>query len=246
MQHEYGVAPNEIIWRSGGQEEPGRDERTPLKPIPGLDLKPIGKEQTLVDDYFVPLRDRMRRARALQADLFVSIHADSIANSAVSGSSVYVLSERGATSEAARLLADRENAADLMGGVSLADKGNALASVLLDLSQTETISASTSAAQQVLGALGGVGLVRKPQVQEARFVVLKSPDIPSMLVETAYISNPAEESRLRSPRQQASLAEAIFTGLRSYFEQNPPVGSRFAQARRNSTVASVVAEPAAR
>ncbi len=191
-------------------------------------------------DEFLTLRERIRRARAANADLFVSVHADSIANSAVSGSSVYVLSEGGATSEAARWLAERENAADLKGGVSLADKGDRLASVLLDLSQSATISASTVAAQSVLGALEGVGLVRKAQVQEARFVVLKSPDIPSMLVETAYISNPAEERRLRNPAQQAALADALFTGLRSYFTGNPPKGTRFALARG----AHATAEPA--
>jgi N-acetylmuramoyl-L-alanine amidase len=142
-----------------------------------------------------------------------------------------VLSERGASNEAARWLAERENAADLRGGVSLADKGDQLASVLMDLSQAATISASTTAAQSVLGALVNVGLVRKPQVQEARFVVLKSPDIPSMLVETAYISNPAEERRLRNPAQQSALADAVFTGLRSYFTGNPPDGTRFALTR---------------
>ncbi|HEY1900156.1 MAG TPA: N-acetylmuramoyl-L-alanine amidase [Steroidobacteraceae bacterium] len=184
-------------------------------------------------DEFLTLRERIQRARTAKADLFVSIHADSIANSAVSGSSVYVLSERGATNEAARWLAERENAADLMGGVSLADKGNTLASVLLDLSQQANISASMSAAHSVLGALEGVGLVRKPQVQQAGFVVLKSPDIPSMLVETAYISNPAEERRLRNPMQQAALADAIFAGLRSYFVGNPPAGTRFALARES-------------
>ena len=125
-------------------------------------------------------------------------------------------------------LAERENAADLMGGVSLADKNKTLASVLLDLSQSANISASMSAAQSVIGALQSVGLVRKPQVQQAQFVVLKSPDIPSMLVETAYISNPAEERRLRNPGQQAALAAAIFTGLRSYFVGNPPKGTHFA------------------
>lgn len=182
-------------------------------------------------DEFLTLRERIRRARVANADLFVSIHADSIANSAVSGSSVYVLSERGASNEAARWLAERENAADLRGGVSLSDKGDTLRSVLMDLTQSETISASSSAAQSVLGALEGVGLVRKVQVQEARFVVLKSPDIPSMLVETAYISNPAEERRLRNPAQQAAVAQAVFTGLRSYFSGNPPAGTRFALAR---------------
>ncbi|MGC1458473.1 MAG: N-acetylmuramoyl-L-alanine amidase [Steroidobacteraceae bacterium] len=182
-------------------------------------------------DEFLTLRERIRRARAANADLFVSIHADSVANGTVSGSSVYVLSERGATNEAARWLADRENAADLRGGVSLADKGNTLASVLLDLSQKADISASMAAAQNVIGALQGVGLVRKGQVQQAGFVVLKSPDMPSMLVETAYISNPAEERRLRNPVQQAALADAIFTGLRSYFAGSPPKGTRFALAR---------------
>jgi N-acetylmuramoyl-L-alanine amidase len=182
-------------------------------------------------DEFLTLRDRIHRARAAKADLFVSIHADSIANSTVSGSSVYVLSEHGATNEADRWLAERENAADLMGGVTLSDKDKTLASVLLDLSQAANISASMTAAQSVLGALEGVGLVRKSQVQQAGFVVLKSPDIPSMLVETAYISNPAEERRLRTPTQQAALADAIFAGLHSYFADNPPAGTRFAAAR---------------
>jgi N-acetylmuramoyl-L-alanine amidase len=182
-------------------------------------------------DEFLTLRERIHRARVAKADLFVSIHADSIANSMVSGSSVYVLSEHGATNEAARWLAERENAADLMGGVSLSDKNRTLASVLLDLSQSANISASMSAAHSVLGALEGVGLVRKSQVQQAGFVVLKSPDIPSMLVETAYISNPAEERRLRTPAQQAALADAIFAGLRGYFADNPPAGTRFAAGR---------------
>ena len=142
-------------------------------------------------DYFVPLRDRMRRARAQQADLFVSIHADSIRDRSIDGSSVYILSQRGATDEAARWLAERENASDLIGGVSLEDKGDVLASVLLDLSQSASLSASQAAAEHVLHQLNLVGEIRKPMVQQARFVVLKSPDIPSMLVETAYISNPA-------------------------------------------------------
>jgi N-acetylmuramoyl-L-alanine amidase len=180
-------------------------------------------------DYFVPLRDRMRRARAQQADLFVSIHADSIRDRAVDGSSVYILSQRGATSEAARWLAERENAADLIGGVSLEDKGNLLASVLLDLSQTASLSASEAAAEHVLHQLNLVGEVRKPLVQQAGFMVLKSPDIPSMLVETAYISNPAEEQRLRGVAHQAKLAAAIHQGLKEYFYSDPPAGSRIAQ-----------------
>jgi len=195
-------------------------------------------------DEFLVLRDRIGRARIAKADLFVSIHADSIANRDVSGASVYVLSEHGASNEAARWLADRENAADLMGGVKLDDKDKQLASVLLDLSQSANISASMTAAQRVIGSLDAVGQVRKAQVQQAGFVVLKSPDIPSMLVETAYISNPDEEVALRNTRHQGALAEAIFNGLRGYFESNPPVGTRFAQQVRRSTMASVLAAPA--
>jgi N-acetylmuramoyl-L-alanine amidase len=189
-------------------------------------------------DVFLELRERIRRARAVKADMFISVHADSIVDRSISGASVYVLSEKGATSEAARWLADRENAADLMGGVKLDDKDNTLASVLLDLSQSANIDASMTAAEGVLSSLDGVGQVRKSQVQQAAFVVLKNPDIPSMLVETAYISNPSEEMKLRTPRQQGKLADAIFVGVRSYFERNPPAGTRFAQ-ERHSTIASV-------
>ena len=180
-------------------------------------------------DYFVPLRDRMRRARAQQADLFVSIHADSIRDRRVDGSSVYILSQRGASDEASRWLAERENASDLIGGVSLDDKDDVLASVLLDLSQSASLNASQIAAERVLRQLNRVGEVRKPQVQQARFMVLKSPDIPSMLVETAYISNPQEEQRLRSQGHQAKLAAAIHQGVHDYFYANPPAGTRVAQ-----------------
>jgi N-acetylmuramoyl-L-alanine amidase len=194
-------------------------------------------------DHFVALRDRMLRARAAKADLFVSIHADSIRDRSITGASVYVLSERGASSEAARWLAERENAADLMGGVKLVDKDESLASVLLDLSQTASLTASMTAAERVLAALDRAGEVRKPRVQQAGLLVLKSPDIPSMLVETGYISNPKEESKLKSERHQERLAETIFAGLRGYFEVNPPPGTRFARARR-STLAGVMAAPA--
>ena len=180
-------------------------------------------------DYFVPLRDRMRRARAQSADLFVSIHADSIRDRRVDGSSVYILSQRGATDEASRWLAERENASDLIGGVSLDDKDDVLASVLLDLSQSASLSASQVAAERVLRQLNRVGEIRKPQVQQARFMVLKSPDIPSMLVETAYISNPQEEQRLRGAAHQAKLAAAIHQGVHDYFYSNPPAGTRVAQ-----------------
>jgi len=195
-------------------------------------------------DVFLELRERIRRARSAKADMFVSIHADSIVDRSISGASVYVLSEKGATSLAARWLAERENAADLMGGVKLDDKDNTLASVLLDLSQSANIDASMTAAEGVLASLDGVGQVRKSQVQQAAFVVLKSPDIPSMLIETAYISNPSEEVKLRTARQQGKLADAIFVGVRGYFERNPPVGTRFAQTR-HSTIASADSSTAA-
>ncbi len=187
-------------------------------------------------DYFVPLRDRMRRARAQQADLFVSIHADSIRDRNIDGSSVYILSQRGATDEASRWLAERENASDLIGGVSLDDKDDVLASVLLDLSQSASLNASQVAAERVLQQLTQAGEVRKHEVQQARFMVLKSPDIPSMLVETAYISNPQEEQRLRTPAHQAKLAAAIHQGVHDYFYANPPMGTRIAQiATANSS-----------
>jgi N-acetylmuramoyl-L-alanine amidase len=194
-------------------------------------------------DRFVVLRDRMIRARAAKADLFVSIHADSIRDRTITGASVYVLNERGATSEAARWLAERENAADLMGGVKLDDKDQSLASVLLDLSQTANLSASMTAAERVLAALDDSTGVRKSSVQQAGLIVLKSPDIPSLLVETGYISNPGEEARLKATRHQQRLAETIFTGLRGYFEESPPPGTRLARLRR-STLAGVMAAPA--
>jgi N-acetylmuramoyl-L-alanine amidase len=191
-------------------------------------------------DYFVPLRDRMRRARAQQADLFVSIHADSIRDRSIDGSSVYILSQRGATDEASRWLAERENASDLIGGVSLDDKDDVLASVLLDLSQSASLNASQVAAERVLHQLTQAGEVRKHEVQQARFMVLKSPDIPSMLVETAYISNPQEELRLRTPAHQAQLAAAIRQGVHDYFYANPPQGTRIAQLAAGDSARSIL------
>jgi N-acetylmuramoyl-L-alanine amidase len=192
-------------------------------------------------DYFVPLRDRMRRARAQQADLFVSVHADSIVDRSIDGSSVYILSQHGASNEASRWLADRENASDLIGGVSLDDKSDVLASVLLDLSQSAAMNASQVAAGRVLRQLSQAGEVRKAQVQQAGFMVLKSPDIPSMLVETAYISNPQEEQRLRTQLHQAKLAAAIHRGLHDYFYANPPAGTRISQLVSASANREVVA-----
>ncbi|HLK70412.1 MAG TPA: N-acetylmuramoyl-L-alanine amidase [Steroidobacteraceae bacterium] len=193
-------------------------------------------------DYFVPLRDRMERARAAHADLFVSIHADSVRDHGVEGSSVYILSERGASSEAARRLADQQNAADLAGGISLAAQAPELRSVLMDLSQNASMAQSGEAAQDVLGALDRVGAVRKREVQQAAFVVLKSPDVPSMLIETAYISNPGEERRLRDPIEQQRLAFAIFNGIADYIRQYPPQGTLF--ARTHSDPASGAAKNA--
>ncbi len=179
-------------------------------------------------DYYVGLRRRMKIAREQRADLLVSIHADSFKDPRVRGSSVYVLSQNGASSEAARWLAEQENAADLVGGVSLDDKDDLLASVLLDLSQTATLSASTDIGTRVLKQLGTLGKTHKRRVQQAGFMVLKSPDIPSILVETAYLSNPKEERRLRSRPHQRKLARAMAAGVRSYFAGNGPPGTRFA------------------
>ncbi len=167
-------------------------------------------------DVFLPLRARMDRARAKRADLFVSVHADAVNDRRVQGSSVYVLSQRGASSEAAKWLAANENAADLVGGVSLDDKDRMLKSVLLDLSQTASLDASTDLGNAVLRGLRGVGQVLHPRLQHAGFVVLKSPDIPSILVETAFISNPVEEQRLRSESYRQKLARAIFNGVMSF------------------------------
>jgi N-acetylmuramoyl-L-alanine amidase len=193
------------------------------------------------NDTFVELRDRIVRARRQQADMFVSVHADSYRDRSVVGSSVYVLSARGASDESARWLADRENAADLVGGVSLDDKESVLASVLLDLSQGASMSASFDAAQKVMDELDRIGNVTRRGVKSARFVVLKSPDIPSILVETAFISNPTEESRLGNARHQQRLAEAIYQGVRGYFYENAPPGTLISQLRTQSRDSAVVA-----
>jgi len=180
-------------------------------------------------DYFISLRGRIRKAREAGADMFISVHADSVLDRSVSGASVYVLSLRGASDEASRWLAERENAADLMGGVSLDDKNDVLASVLLDVTQKEAVSNSVEAADAVLGALRRVGHVHgKHRVRHAGFVVLKSPDIPSMLVETAFISNAGDERKLRDPVYQQRVAEAIHAGVRDFFYDKPPPGTKLA------------------
>lgn len=179
-------------------------------------------------DYFLTLGSRTRKARKLGADMFISVHADSVLNREVSGSSVYVLSLRGASDEAARWLAEKENAADLKGGLALDAADDVLASVLLDVTQKEAISASVAAADSVLAALRHVGHVHRPRVQHAGFVVLKSPDIPSMLVETAFISNATDEKRLRDADHQQRIAHAVRDGVRNYWYANPPPGTRVA------------------
>jgi N-acetylmuramoyl-L-alanine amidase len=179
-------------------------------------------------DYFIALKDRYRKAREAKADLFVSVHADAFASEDARGSSVWMLSTRGASSEAAHWLADRENRADLVGGVTLDNKDNTLAAVLLDLSQSATLEASGAVAKRVLHALAQIGPTHRGYVEKANFVVLRSPDVPSILVETAFITNPTEEKRLTSNVQREKLAVAILDGMREYFRSTPPPGTWFA------------------
>lgn len=181
-------------------------------------------------DYFLPLRARMEKARQVKADFFVSIHADAFRTADARGATVYVLSEKGAGDEASRRLAERENASDLVGGVSLKDKDQLLARVLLDLSQNAALNASTTAGEEVIKSLRGVTRVRKIRVQQAPFLVLKSPDIPSILIETGYISNPQQESQLASASHQTALAKAIHSGIKRYFYSSPPPGTYVARA----------------
>ncbi|MCX7229883.1 MAG: N-acetylmuramoyl-L-alanine amidase [Burkholderiales bacterium] len=174
-------------------------------------------------DFFVPLATRVSKARAVQADLFVSVHADAFVLPNARGSSVFVLSDRTASSVGARWLASRENRADLIGGVNLPKRNREVASVLLDLSTTAQIRESKRLATAVLGELRGIGDLHKPGVEQAAFAVLRAPDIPSILVETAFISNPDEERKLRNPRYQLQIADAIFAGIRNHFRRNPPL-----------------------
>jgi N-acetylmuramoyl-L-alanine amidase len=174
-------------------------------------------------DYFIPLAQRVVKARKVQADLFVSIHADAFVNSDARGSSVFALSDRGATSAAARWLAKRENDADLIGGVNLDVKDAYLKQTLLDLSQTATINDSLKLGKAVLSELGGINTLHKGAVEQAGFAVLKAPDIPSILVETAFITNPQEEARLTDDAYQDKLANAIVAGIKNYFAKNPPL-----------------------
>ncbi|MDX1454933.1 MAG: N-acetylmuramoyl-L-alanine amidase [Gammaproteobacteria bacterium] len=179
-------------------------------------------------DEYLYLSERREKARQHSADIFISIHADAFTDRRARGASVYVVSERGATSMAAELLAERENAADLVGGVSLADKDDVVRSVLVDLSQTATLSASLTVGQRVMDRVASVTRPHKTKVQQAGFIVLKSPDVPSILVETAFISNPSEERKLRDRNHQKRLAAAIVQGVQDHFLANPPPGTLFA------------------
>ena len=174
-------------------------------------------------DFFVPLHERVRKARRVQADLFVSIHADAFFTPEARGASVFALSQSGASSSAARWMADKENAADLVGGVNVKAKDATVVRTLLDMSTTAQIKDSMKIGHEVLGQIGKVGRLHKGQVEQAGFAVLKAPDIPSILVETAFISNPEEESKLRDARYQSQLVEALTTGIKRYFAKNPPL-----------------------
>jgi len=243
MQDVIGAAPRKLVvaidaghgGKDPGAHGPGgvHEKRVTLaiaRELARLVNADPGMRAVLIrdDDTFVPLQDRYMRARAAQADLFISIHADASPNKTATGASVYVLSTRGASSQAARWLADQENTADLVGGVSLDEKDPGLAAVLLDLSQSATMRASDDVAAQVLDALKNVGKAHKPAVERANFVVLRSPDVPSMLVETGFITNPGEEQRLDDPDYRARLASAIADGVRRYFTDQPPAGSWYA------------------
>lgn len=218
----------------GGEDPGARGRRGTLEK--NVTLAVARKMKALVDstpnmrgvlirdgDYFIPLDKRVAKARKIKADLFVSIHADAFIKPKARGSSVFALSEHGATSTAARWLAKKENEADLIGGVNLDVKDPYLARTLLDLSQTATINDSMKLAKYVLNELGDINVLHRGHVEQAGFAVLKSPEIPSILVETAFISNPSEERRLNDRNYQAKLAKAILNGINTYLAQNPPL-----------------------
>jgi N-acetylmuramoyl-L-alanine amidase len=169
-------------------------------------------------DRYITLRNRVKKARQAKADIFISLHADSFHKRNVKGASVYALSLRGASSEAARIIAKKENSSDLIGGISLDDKDDLIASVLLDLSQTATIQDSLELGSDVLSHLGKISRLNNRKVQQAGFAVLKAPDMPSILIETAFLSNPSEEMKLRSPKHQHKLAKAVFSGIRNHLK----------------------------
>ena len=208
-----------------------------LAKIPGFQPVLVRK-----GDYYVSLKNRRDRARALKADLFVSIHADAFREKSAHGASVYILSKSGATSTTAQYLADSENAADLLGGVELGDMDPMLAGVLTDLSMDGTRDASLSLGALVLQQIGGVARLHKKRVEQAGFAVLKSPDVPSLLIETGFISNPSEAERLTTPTYQDQMARAIRRGIQSWFARHPPPGTLLAwqreQGSREVTIAN--------
>jgi N-acetylmuramoyl-L-alanine amidase len=174
-------------------------------------------------DFFVPLHERVRKARRVQADLFVSIHADAFFKPQARGASVFALSQNGASSSAARWMASKENAADLVGGVNIKAKDATVARALLDMSTTAQIKDSLKLGSEVLGQIRKVGHLHKHSVEQAGFAVLKAPDVPSILVETAFISNPGEEAKLRSEAYRDQLVDALTVGIKRYFAKNPPL-----------------------
>jgi N-acetylmuramoyl-L-alanine amidase len=193
--------------------------RERLNALPGLRVM-----LTRDGDFFVPLNERVRKARRVQADLFISIHADAFMRREARGASVYALSTRGATSTAANWMARRENASDQVGGVNVDNvKDRQLLSAMLDMSTTAQIKDSLKLGNEVLRHVGRVGRLHKRQVEQAGFAVLKAPDIPSILVETAFISNPEEEAKLRDPAYRSALVDAIARGVQNYFAKNPPL-----------------------
>jgi len=208
-----------------------------LGEIPGF--KPV---LIRTGDYYISLANRRDRARALEADLLVSIHADAFRQKSAHGASVYALSMRGATSTTAQYLADSENAADLVGGVELGEMDPVLAGVLADLSMTGTLDTSLNLGALILEQIGGVARLHKKQVEQAGFVVLKSPDVPSLLIETGFISNPGEAERLATPAYQDKMARAIRRGIQSWFARQPPPGTLLAwqreQGGREVTIAA--------
>ncbi|TNE81232.1 MAG: AMIN domain-containing protein [Gammaproteobacteria bacterium] len=216
-----------------------RELRTLLDRTPGYRARLVRD-----GDYYIPLRKRTHIARSHRADMFISIHADAFTKPSAHGASVFALSRRGATSETARYLASRENQADLIGGagsVSLDDKDHMLASVLLDLSMTATLSSSLDVGSEVLRSIGGITKLHKKHVEQAGFMVLKSPDIPSILVETGFISNPTEARQLSSRAYQQKMARAIFNGVNRYFEKAPPAGTLLASRKSGGGSVHVIA-----
>ena len=208
--------------------------------VPGFDARLVR-----TGDYYVPLKKRARIARKQRADLMISVHADAFRQASARGASVYALSQRGASSENAQYLADRENRADLIGGsggVSLSDKDEVLAQVILDLSMTATLTSSLQVGDEVLKSIGGIARLHKRKVEQAGFVVLKSPDIPSILVETGFISNPEEARKLNQPAYRKKMAKAIFNGVRRYFDANPPDGTLLARQVRERRRSGAVEE----